>query len=406
MAVNVSAFPELRQQILVDVSVISGHDARTGIQRVVRAIWLALQNLTNDRLVVRPVFATSRRGYCYAAADFLTSAAPEPDFQQYVSVKPGDIFLGLDLAAHLMPKHESQIASWQTAGAKIHMMVYDLLPYSNPQWFSSKLGKNFRIWLEFLARRADTAICISANVADELKKYLASSAKFRSKKIAIKKIRLGSDITATAPNSGRKAAEIDSLELLKEQPIILMVGTIEPRKGYSAALDTFEWLWQNERQSSPNLVIVGKSGWKTKRLQSRMSKHAQLGKKFLWLTDASDELLQELYATSAGYLAMSRGEGFGLPIAEALSHGLPVLARDIPVFREHAADRVGYFSDETPFSLGARIVQLAKTKSQPGWQVSRPEMITWSQTMEDLLNILGLSQIVDDVSTLGLSAVT
>src|SRR3546814_2021872 len=101
------------------------------------------------------------------------------------------------------------------------------------------------------------------------------------------------------------------------------------------ALEAFEALWLEGRgPTSPQLLIVGQAGWKTDALQQRLITHPLRDKHVRWLNDASDEYLEYLYASCAGLLVASRGEGFGLPLIEAAAHNKPVLARDLPVFRE------------------------------------------------------------------------
>jgi glycosyltransferase involved in cell wall biosynthesis len=63
-----------------------------------------------------------------------------------------------------------------------------------------------------------------------------------------------------------------------------------------------------------------------------------------WFVGASDEVLNELYKCASGFLMASEAEGFGLPIVEAASYKLPILARDIPIFREVGQDHISYFS--------------------------------------------------------------
>jgi glycosyltransferase involved in cell wall biosynthesis len=63
----------------------------------------------------------------------------------------------------------------------------------------------------------------------------------------------------------------------------------------------------------------------------------------IWLQGVSDEYLERIYADSTALIAASEGEGFGLPIIEAAQHGLPVVLRDIPVFREVAGEAGFYF---------------------------------------------------------------
>src|SRR5215210_1502266 len=66
-----------RPRVLVDVSAIIQHDAQTGIQRVVRAVWTGLASRNQDEFQVLPVYATSSRGYCYAPANFLVKGSGE-----------------------------------------------------------------------------------------------------------------------------------------------------------------------------------------------------------------------------------------------------------------------------------------------------------------------------------------
>jgi hypothetical protein len=97
-------------RLLVDVSVIIRHDAQTGIQRVVRAVWLQLQEIAAPWLEIVPVFASHDHGYCYAAPDFLSKPLQDGP-KRPVGARQGDMFLGLDLSAHLLPKYQSQIRS-------------------------------------------------------------------------------------------------------------------------------------------------------------------------------------------------------------------------------------------------------------------------------------------------------
>ena len=91
-------------RLLVDVSEIIRHDAQTGIQRVVRAVWLELQRRDGNGFTLVPVYATRSHGYCYAPANFLDFPRIG-DLREPVRVHSGDRFLGLDLSAHVLPKY-------------------------------------------------------------------------------------------------------------------------------------------------------------------------------------------------------------------------------------------------------------------------------------------------------------
>lgn len=373
-------------RILVDVSGIILHDARTGIQRVVRAVWTELARRSGRVFEVVPVYASSIHGFCYAPVDFLErrheSFRPAP-----VRAGPSDIFLGLDLSAHLLPKYRQQLRCWRAHGASIHLIVYDLLPIRRPEWFTRSAVRNFRKWLKFLADDADQAICISDHVASDLGRAFNEIGRSRGPRIG--RLRMGADISASVPSSGVCGEVLRVLDRMRFRPTILMVGTVEPRKGYEAALTAFDWLWAG-RHDAPDLIVVGKSGWKTDELQMSFRSHPEFGRRFHWLEHISDESLCHLYEGCRGVLMASRGEGWGLPLVEAAMHRRYVLARDLPVFREHGLPNVIYFADDGAAGLGNSLLDLANVGRNPAPAADLP---TWSACVEDLLATVGISDL-------------
>ena len=373
-------------RLLVDVSAIIRHDAQTGIQRVVRAVWSELTRRNGASFELVPVFASSSHGYCYAAPDFLENKADYGD-PQPVRVARNDIFLGLDLTAHLLPKYSRQLREWRAHGASLHLLVYDLLPIERSEWFTAAAVSNFRKWYEFLATDADQAICISDHVSRGLRQALDAYSLPRMPEIS--RIRMGADIAASRPSKGicEKAQCVG--RKMRSRPTVLMVGTIEPRKGYEAALSAFDQLWKS-RTDAPDLVLVGKAGWKTEAVQQEIRSHSEFGSRLHWLDGVSDESLCDLYDASRGILMASRGEGWGLPLVEAAMHRRYVLARDLPVFREQALPNVLYFSDDSPYALSRRILDLIQLGEHPA---PVPCLPTWSDSVDGLLNALGIGGV-------------
>ena len=372
------------RRLFVDVSAILRHDAQTGIQRVVRAVWSELKMRSDDTLQVLPVYATASKGYCYAPIDFL-DLANSATSSEPVCVRPGDKFLGLDLSAHLLPKYRRQLKAWRAYGASVHIVVYDLLPLLRPDWFSSAASGHFRRWFEVLLQDADQAICISDQVARDLQVSLKEAG--RSRQLAIGRLKMGSDIAASRPSKGVCSEIRQLLERVRFRPSILMVGTVEPRKGYDAALAAFEHLWRERPLDAPDLVIVGKSGWKTAPLQQYLRSHPEAGKRLHWLDKVSDEGLCLLYEGCRGVFMASRGEGFGLPLIEAAQHGRNVLARDLSVFREQRLQNLMVFKDEKPSPLADRLMDLLNA-DQPR---HLPELPSWSDCVDGLLHEMGIA---------------
>lgn len=380
------------RQLLVDVSIIARHDARTGIQRVVRAVWLHLSRADLGDVVVVPVIGSKRSLYAYADDDFL---AMPVDIRSWrgPTVKPrkGDLFLGLDLATQILPKRRRQIAAWKRAGVTIHIVVYDLLPWLEPQWFTGAAVRHFRRWLGFIARHADGVVCISGTVRDDFAEWLARHAPQSVSRISLSRIAMGSDLAASAPSGGLPASSADILESMKQNPTILMVGTIEPRKGHDQALAALDWLWTHRPAGSPALLIVGKPGWKSEALQRALRTHAETERKLIWLEDVSDEFLELLYGASAGLLVASHAEGFGLPIIEALARRCPVLARRLKVFEEVSCAGIDYFDDDSPAALAGRIENFVAKRPNLHAASEYCEGYAWRQTCQDILHALALA---------------
>jgi glycosyltransferase involved in cell wall biosynthesis len=129
----------------------------------------------------------------------------------------------------------------------------------------------------------------------------------------------------------------------------LVVATIEPRKGYADILDAFENL--TKKGLNPILHIIGRQGWMTEKVVERIENHELAGVNLIGHKEISDEKLLELYSRVGATIAASFDEGFGLPIIESLSVKCPVIARNIPVFRELNSDNIHYFEDGFPSLL-------------------------------------------------------
>jgi glycosyltransferase involved in cell wall biosynthesis len=137
------------------------------------------------------------------------------------------------------------------------------------------------------------------------------------------------------------------------------------------------------------LVIVGKEGWLVTDLVQKIYAHKELGKRLFWFEGISDMALLELYEAATGLLVTSEGEGYGLPIIEAANHSLPVLTRDIPVFREIAGDNVEYFSDDCPFELSGSLLRwLDSVANESARNVMDVNVVSWADSARQLIDFV------------------
>jgi glycosyltransferase involved in cell wall biosynthesis len=389
------AKPAHPAQVLVDISTIIQHDAGTGIQRVVRALADELSGLPLAHHRITFVYATKWRGFRYAR--WQTGTRPERTTDA-VTVTAGDIFLGLDLTAHILPHRCVQLARWKMRGARLAFVVYDLLPAERPDWFTRKGARAHTRWLTLLAIYADDVLCISHAVAGAYARWHARHAgpprtNMDAKDVHIASFPLGSNFASDSlhDSSSVQPALLNSAlqAAIGDREFILMVGTVEPRKGYDQVLDAFKKCWATGANIA--LVLVGRRGWKVEHLAQRIAEFSQHDDRLIWIQDCDDNQLAALYQRTSGLLAASYAEGFGLPIVEAARYGVPILARDLAVFREVAQAGATFFSAENADQLADAILKW--TTSLRDGTAAKPEgvpVMAWRDSARALCQVLAI----------------
>jgi glycosyltransferase involved in cell wall biosynthesis len=390
VAASISANRPARppRQMLIDVTAIVRDDIKTGIERVTRAVVKALLDRPPDGYRVEPVYDAGGH-YAYARHfTFGLLGAEAPELKDVpIEVGPGDVFLGLSLAWDSIPREERSFIDLRNRGAFLFFVIYDLLPVLRPEVFPRLVEPNFARWLNSVTSVSDGVVCISRAVADEFLDWLQRTTPERCGPLGIGYFHLGADLAASLPSHGMEPNAEQVIRQASARPGFLMVGTIEPRKGHAQALSAFERLWAAGVDA--NLIIVGKEGWNLEHLMVRLRTHPEQGKRLLWLEGVSDEMLLRLYESAAALLAASEGEGFGLPLIEAAQHGLPIIARDISVFREVAGEHAFYFTGRAPEDLADAIsTWLALRERGEAPSSTGMPWLTWAQSTGQLLDVI------------------
>ncbi|MFL6725627.1 MAG: glycosyltransferase family 4 protein [Sphingomicrobium sp.] len=262
-------------------------------------------------------------------------------------------------------------------------MVYDLLPFARPEWFSPKTVKYFGHWLGVVARRASLVLPISHSVQEDLAKYLTAYHGDRAPQIRSRVLPLSGDIGQLNRKPARNGDPV--VQAMQLRPSVLMVGTIEPRKGHSIALSAHRHAWSNQPETAPFLIIAGKPGWHTEELQAGLRNLCLERDGAIWLEEVSDARLDQLYRACRCVLVASRGEGYCLPLHEALAYGKPVLARNLPVLRELHAPTVSYFTDDNPESLAKALIECVADRTP---EPTGTHAEGWEETVRVILQAL------------------
>ena len=379
----------IQRQLLVDVSELCQHDAATGVQRVVRSYLKGLLHSPPAGFRVEPVYAMRDHGYRYArrfTLEFLgqdTSQASD----SFIRWQRGDIFFGLDMQHHVQLAQKEFYQGLRQAGVTVKFLIYDLLPIQLADYFRDPNAKELHEQLLAMIVTTDGAICISKATANALMEWTESSNLQSSPNFQTTWVHMGADIEGSLTSKGLPADADRVLSALAVRKSFLCVATLEPRKSQQQILEALDQLWAQEVEV--NLVLVGQQGWKTEELAERIRTHPELGRRLFWLQGISDEYLEKIYSACSCLIAASLNEGFGLPLIEAARHGLPIIARDIPVFREVAADNAYYFTGETPAELVSALqTWLALFSREQHPQSHALHWSTWQQSTEKLKTAL------------------
>ena len=138
----------------------------------------------------------------------------------------------------------------------------------------------------------------------------------------------------------RPALDEEAVAFAREQlavpglPMALVVGSHEPRKNHLAVLHAAELLWREGLEFS--LLLVGGNSWNSQRFTTVLHNLQSLGRPVHALRALSDELLWAAYATARCTVFPSLNEGFGLPVAESIASGTPVITSNFGSMREIA----------------------------------------------------------------------
>ena len=168
--------------------------------------------------------------------------------------------------------------------------------------------------------------------------------------------------------------------------VYLMVGTIEPRKGYKLVYDTFKKMWKEGFEGK--LCIIGHIGWKMEEFVAELKNPKEFSDKILFIEGASDSELAFAYENSDALIQASAGEGFGLPLIEAGCYNLPIICSNIPVFHEVAGENAIFF-DRNEKDLQNKILFFEKnkeTKKIPESKNIKP--LTWDEVSNKVYSMI------------------
>jgi glycosyltransferase involved in cell wall biosynthesis len=213
------------------------------------------------------------------------------------------------------------------ADVKATFFIHDMLPFETPEYFVPAEYQRHRNRMKNLARYGAGAVVSTEIVKDALQAHLGELGR-RDLPILIAPLPVAPIFMEESPPD----------EKLSARPFFILCGTIEPRKNHLMILHVWRELIARHGAVAPKLVLVGARGWENENILDLLDRSNSLRDHVLEVSGLPTPVLRRLLGSARALLAPSFAEGFGLPLAEANAAGVPVIASDIPVFHEIAAN--------------------------------------------------------------------
>ncbi len=324
--------------------------------------------------------------------------------------------------------------SLRLAGVRFVPMIHDLIPMTHPEYVRPAETPRHRRRISAVAALADAVLVNSAATADVLQPFLPAG-------LPVGAVPLGTDFSCKAEVGGLsgiarrhegvineasfttenhgvsqrffvRSGDVGSdharsgsvvLRVLRGEvlpgsaragraghpafvppagnaPYFVVIGTIEPRKNHLLLLHIWRRMVEQLGSKAPILMIAGRRGWENENILDLLDRCPALARHVIECSALSDDSLAELIGGARALLMPSFAEGFGLPVAEALALGTPVLCSDIPALRETGGAVPDYIDPlDAPawqaaimdYADPASIWRGAQLRRMPGWRPIR-----------------------------------
>lgn len=372
-------------ELLVGATVVDMGDLvlsplRTGIQRVAVNVVRAWTRTRDVRTVAWTAGMDAMRPVDDAERE---RALGEPsDVQSWTVPGPGPVvvpwrctYLLPELA--VQPRRCAALAALaEHGGGRTGVVGFDCVPLTSSETSATGFAAVFALNLAAVAR-FDTVACISGAAATEYAGWrrMLSGAGLPGPRVT----------TCPLPAHAPDPAPADVREaydrfVVAGMPLVLCVGSHEPRKNHLAVLQAAELLWRRGLRFS--LTFVGGNSWNGREFEQRLARLRDEGRPVESVTRLSDRLLWAAYRVAAFTVFPSLNEGFGLPVAESLDAGTPVVTSRFGSMREIAAgggallvdprddddlaDRMAQLLGDP--ALRSRLVEEARGRTGSTWQ--------------------------------------
>lgn len=301
-------------------------DKGTGIGRYTQNLANELGKHPEIELLPQPAREYIRRIRPRSARRIVYSAWLETGFQSQVGKLGADI---VHFTNYLVPRDRK-------AKAKYAVTIHDMTAWKLPEAIPSMYGRYIRSAISRSARVADLILCPSDSIRKEVTEHF---------NLPERKVRTAWNADSRLPEIPAEKQQ-DLYEPLRkrlglEKPYVLFVGTMERRKNVTTLVKAFARVCGS---FDLQCVLVGRRGFGFSEIEASINCQTCCNR-YILAGFVTDEELALLYTRAEIFAYPSLYEGFGIPLIEAMSFGLPIIASKIPASVEVAADSALYYED-------------------------------------------------------------
>jgi glycosyltransferase involved in cell wall biosynthesis len=330
-------FPERRVRAVVDAFVVDVHDTCrttkiTGIQRVVRETVRRWHRDHDVQFIAWDEDGTALR----TLSDWETNSLlglpgeveGEDDDLDEVLVPIGGSFVATELVAE----------TWRSArlesivhhsGLEVDVIGYDAVPMTSSETSSEGIAMQYPLYLQAISRVSRIG-AISGAAADEFGGWAHMLGSTGLEGPDVRHIPLAAEVRAPSVDDRDEARRV--LGIVPERPTVLVVGSHEPRKNHLAVVQAAKTAWA--RGYDFTLAFIGGASWSSERFHDEIEALHEAKRPVVLISKATDELLAAAYDVADFTLFPSLHEGFGLPVAESLALGTPVITTQYGSMKE------------------------------------------------------------------------
>ena len=234
-------------------------------------------------------------------------------------------------------------------------LLHDIIPITHPEFTVPRTTRRHKVYVKRIVDTADAIIANSKFTYDCLVDY-SNEQSFSVPQVAIAPLGVEDVFIRNVDNLRRDSSA--------GVPYFVFIATIEPRKNHLMLLHVWQRLADKFGSNCPKLILVGRRGWENENALDLIERSLPLRNHVMECSHVPDRLLVKLLEGASAALFPSHVEGFGLPLAEALSLGTPIICSDIPPFREIAGNIPEYVDPLAGRGWLRLITEFTNPKSQ------------------------------------------